>query len=131
MGKQGGPGDIEGNLDHRNVVDNGGYNGKGCRMDGTTSGAHRDSNRVKRELLAENGTDQCQRYKNDTTDIPRPSMAQMTIDNLPTTSNPPHCCARAGLVQVWTWRKFFKTCHMTVAAGGRSFKYPRRFCTKI
>ena len=50
-----------------------GYDGKGCRMDGATSGARRDSKRVETDPLAIEQEGQHKRRKRTTSDVPRPS----------------------------------------------------------
>ena len=64
---------VEGDWRCRNDGQGIGYDGKACRMDGTTSGARRDSKRVKTDPLAIEKEGQHERRKRTTSDVPRPS----------------------------------------------------------
>ena len=75
MGERGGPGDVE--CDQERQSDGYGVetDGTGCRMDGATSGARRESKRLESCSLAGVNlkVSQHERRNRTTDDIPRPS----------------------------------------------------------
>ena len=94
-GHIGGPGDLEGDCEHQSDGNGVDTDGRRCRMDGTTSGPHRDLTRVEMDPLAEDETGQRRWYKRDKTDVPRPSTAPTDDHRLPADHpNPPRRCGR-------------------------------------
>ncbi|KAI9569746.1 hypothetical protein HD554DRAFT_2313462 [Boletus coccyginus] len=66
------------------VIDGGGYDGNSGQTDGATSGARRDSKRVKTDPLADTKASQRRHYKHDMTDAPRPSAPPPAYPRSPT-----------------------------------------------
>ena len=87
---------VEGDSSHRNDGEGVGYHGRGCRKDGATSGARRDSKRVETDPLAIEKEGQHERRKRTTSDVPRPSTPLPIHPRHPTELvNPP--CRRGRL----------------------------------
>ena len=73
MGKDVEPEDVEGDWERQSDGNGVGYDGRRCRMDGTTSGASGDSKRVDTRSLAEVRSSQQERRKRTMAHAPRPS----------------------------------------------------------
>ena len=82
---------VKGDWRRRNDVKGGGYNGKGCRMDGAANGAHRDLKRVETDALAIEKEGQHELRKRTTSDVPRPSTPLLSHPRRPMEPvDPPH-----------------------------------------
>ena len=83
---------VEGDWRRRNDGKGVGHDGKGCRMDGATSSARRDSKQVKTDPLAIEKEGQHKRRKRATSDVPRPSTPLPIHPRCPTEPiDPPRC----------------------------------------
>ena len=90
IGKQGGPGDVEGDPERHSDGDGVETDGRRYQMDGAMSRPRHDSKQVETDPLAEDETGQRRWYKRDTTDVPRPSTAPTEDHRLPADHpNPP------------------------------------------
>ena len=95
LGERVGLGDVEGDRKRRSDGEGDEMDGIRGGMDGATSGARRDSQRVETTPLAEGETGQHGRRKRTTTDVPGLSTAPTDDHRLPTDHpNPPRRCGR-------------------------------------
>ena len=89
-GEQEAMGDVEADWDRRNDGEGGGYDGRWWGMDGATSVARRDSERVETDALAEYQASQHEQRRDATRNVPGPSTPLPNHHRRPHTHpNPP------------------------------------------